>query len=149
MGAGATTGKDAQALEQRSMQIEEIGRAFGVPRPLLGMDDTSWGSGIDVLGQFFVMYGLNPWFEAWQQAIERDLLTDAEAEIYQAKFNPAALLRGSMQAQSDFFAKALGSGGHTPWTNAAEVRDALDMVAIDPKQLPAAMGQNGGSNEPA
>lgn len=137
--AASSTGRDAQALEQRAMQIEEIGRAFGVPRPLLGMDDTSWGSGIDVLGQFFVQYGLNPWFEAWQQAIERDLLSDAEAEIYQAKFNPAALLRGSMQAQSEFFAKALGSGGHQPWMGADEVREALDMPRRD--NLPPAPGQ--------
>ncbi len=144
---GGSTGKDAQALEQRALQIEEIGRAFGVPRPLLGMDDTSWGSGIDVLGQFFVQYGLNPWFEAWQQAIERDLLTDAEADIYQAKFNPAALLRGSMQAQSEFFAKALGSGGHAPWMAQDEVREALDMPARD--NLPPAPGQIGGGNEPA
>ena len=147
LNAAGTTGKDAQAIEQRSLQIEEIGRAFGVPRPLLGMDDTSWGSGIDVLGQFFVQYGLNPWFEAWQQAIERDLLTDAEAETLQAKFNPAALLRGSMQAQSEFFAKALGSGGHQPWMLAEEVRDSLDMPKID--NLPPAPGQMGGSNEPA
>jgi len=148
LGTAATTGKDAQALEQRAMQIEEIGRAFGVPRPLLGMDDTSWGSGIDVLGQFFVQYGLNPWFEAWQQAIERDLLTDAEAEIFQAKFNPGALLRGSMGAQSEFFAKALGSGGHAPWMAADEVRDALDLPKRD--NLPLAAGQQiGGGNEPA
>lgn len=147
LNAAGTTGKDAQAIEQRSLQIEEIGRAFGVPRPLLGMDDTSWGSGIDVLGQFFVQYGLNPWFEAWQQAIERDLLTDAEAEVYQAKFNPAALLRGSMAAQSEFFAKALGSGGHQPWMWASEVREAMDMPVLE--IMPPAPGQMGGGNEPA
>lgn len=146
-GAAASSGRDAQALEQRAHQIEEIGRAFGVPRPLLGMDDTSWGSGIDVLGQMFVQYGLNPWFEAWQQAIERDLLTEAEAEIYQAKFNPAALLRGSMQAQAEYFAKALGSGGHAPWMAQDEVREAVDMPPRN--DLPLAMGQTGGGNEPA
>lgn len=144
---GGSTGRDAQALEQRAHQIEEIGRAFGVPRPLLGMDDTSWGSGIDVLGQMFVQYGLNPWFEAWQQAIERDLLTESEAMTYQAKFNPAALLRGSMAAQADFFAKALGSGGHAPWMAQDEVREAMDMPPRN--NLPAAAGQNGGGNEPA
>lgn len=142
-----TTGKDSQALEQRQHQIEEIGRGFGVPRPLLGMDDTSWGSGIDVLGQMFVQYGLNPWFEAWQQAIERDLLSDADAETYEVKFNPGGLLRGSMQAQAEFFAKALGSGGHQPWMVGPEVRDAFDLPVID--NLPAAAGQNGGGNEPA
>lgn len=70
------TGKDNQHLETRQHQIEEIGRVFGVPRPLLMVDDTSWGSGIDVLGQFFVRYGLAPWFTAWEQAIHRSVLSD-------------------------------------------------------------------------
>lgn len=148
LGSAPSTAKDAQTVEQRKHQIEEVARVFGVPRPLLGVDDTSWGSGIDVLGQMFVQYGLNPWFEAWQQAIERDLLTDAEADTYQAKFNPGGLLRGSMQAQSDFFAKALGAGGHAPWMTQGEVRDTMDMPQIDISQLPARLGQKlGGKND--
>lgn len=147
VGPGGTTGKDAQALEQRSHQIEEISRAFGVPRPLLNMDDTSWGSGIDVLGQFFVRYALNPWFEAWQQAIERDLLTDAEADALEAKFNAGALLRGSMADQAQFFATGLGSGGHAPFLEVAEVRDWLDLGPSD--NLPPQMGQQPGGADDA
>lgn len=121
--------RDAQSNETRGRQIEEIARIFGVPRPLLMIDETSWGSGIDVLGQFFVQYGLSPWFEAWQQAAERSLLSDDEADELEVKFNPAALLRGSMAAQGDFFAKALGSGGQQAWMTPNEVRDRLDMPA--------------------
>jgi HK97 family phage portal protein len=137
-GVSAQTGRDSQTAEQRKLQIEEIARPFGVPRPLLGVDDTSWGSGIDVLGQFFVRYGLNPWFEAWEQAISRSLLSDSEAEIYEAKFNAGALLRGSMKDQADFFAKGLGSGGQTPWLHNQEVRDWMDLPQRN--DLPAAMG---------
>ncbi|QYX58546.1 phage portal protein [Roseovarius sp. SCSIO 43702] len=141
------TGQQGQAIEQRKHQIEEAARPFGVPRPLLGVDDTSWGSGIDVLGQFFVRYSLNPWFEAWQQAIERSLLTDAEADFYEAKFNAGALLRGSMKDQAEFFAKGLGSGGHTPWLHPDEPREWMDMPARD--DLPPAPGQQtGGLNDP-
>jgi len=121
------SGRDNQHIQNRQHQIEEISRPFGVPRPLLNIDDTSWGSGIDVLGQLFVRYSLNPWFESWQQAIERDLLTDEEAEIYEAKFNPGALLRGSMADQAEFFAKGLGSGGHQPFLEVDEVRGWLDL----------------------
>lgn len=146
--APAASGRDSQALEQRKHQIEDIARSFGVPRPLLGMDDTSWGSGVDVLGQLFVRYGLNPWFEAWQQAIERDLFTEAETEIYEAKFNAGALLRGSMKDQAEFFAKALGSGGHAAWMHPEEVRDLQDMPARN--DLSPAMGQpKGDGNEPS
>jgi HK97 family phage portal protein len=38
------TGQEAQTVEARNHQIEEVARAFGVPRPFLMMDDTSWGS---------------------------------------------------------------------------------------------------------
>src|SRR4051794_3132473 len=37
--------KDAQMNELRKLQVEEIGRVSGVPRPLLMVDETSWGSG--------------------------------------------------------------------------------------------------------
>lgn len=119
--------KDAQSNETRGRQVEEIARIFGVPRPLLMVDETSWGSGIDVLGQFFVRYGLDPWFEAWQQAIERSLLREDEIDRYSVKFNAGALERGNMAAQGDFFAKALGAGGHQPWMADEEVRDLMDL----------------------
>lgn len=122
-----STAKDAQMTELRKLQVEEIARVTGVPRPLLMVDETSWGSGIEALGQFFVAYALGPWFEAWQQAIERSLLDDTEADRYEAKFNPGALLRGSLKDQADFLSKALGAGGHAPWMHVDEVRDMMDL----------------------
>lgn len=133
------TGRDSQAIENRKHQIEDIARAFGVPRPLLGVDETSWGSGIDVLGQFFVRYGLNPWFDAWQQAIERDLLSEKEAGALEAKFNANALLHGALKDQAEFFARGLGAGGHQPWLHPDEPREWLDMPSRN--DLPAPAGQ--------
>jgi len=146
-----TSGRDSQRVETSKHQIEEIARPFGVPRPLLGVDDTSWGSGIDVLGQFFVRYALNPWFEAWQQAIERSLLTDDEADEYEAKFNEGALLRGSMKDQADFFSKALGAGGTQPWMDYEEVRETMDLPERDVAPNPMTSGNTppGEPNEPA
>jgi len=146
----SSTAENSQHLEQRKHQIEDIARPFGVPRPLLGVDDTSWGSGIDVLGQFFVRYGLNPWFSAWEQSIERSLLSEADADTYEAKFNAGALLRGSMKEQAEFFAAGLGSGGHQAWTDYEEVRDTLDLPkkVIAPNPLSGAAPQEP-TNEPA
>jgi HK97 family phage portal protein len=123
----ANTAVDAQHLENRNHQIEEVARAFGVPRPLLMMDDTSWGSGIEQLAIFFVQYALDPWFTAWEQAIERTLLDDAEAEKLYPKFNERALLRGTLKDQADFFTKALGAGGHNPWMKVNEVRKLQEL----------------------
>lgn len=155
--AFSATGRDSQHLESRKHGIEDIARPFGVPRPLLGIDETSWGSGIDALGQFFVRYGLAPWFESWEQAISRDLLTEAEADTYEAKFNPGGLLRGSLAQQGDFFSKGLGAGGHHPFLEVQEVRDWLDLPESNDLPPPAgaaaaqppAGGPNGGKNDPA
>lgn len=135
--------KDAEMTALRALQIEEISRVSGVPRPLMMVDETSWGSGIQALGQFFVGYGLNPWFEAWQQAVERSLLTEDEAEIYEAKFNPAGLLRSSLKEQGEYLARALGAGGHQPWMHVDEVRDVMDLPE---REAPphSMLGHNGG-----
>lgn len=133
-----STGQDAQHVEQRQFQIEEIARIFGVPRPLLMVDDTSWGTGIDVLGQMFVRYGLNAWFTAWEQAIARDLLRDDEQDRFYARFNAGGLLRGSMKDQAEFFKAALGAGGHAPWMHRDEVREMFELGARP--DLPEAAG---------
>lgn len=129
--AVATNSRNAQLNEIRKMQVEEIGRISGVPRPLLMLDETSWGSGIYALGQFFVQYALSPWFEAWQQAAERVLLDEQDQELYSIKYNAGGLLRGSIAEQADFFATALGSGGHRPFFTQNEVRDLLDYPRSD------------------
>jgi len=123
----ANTANDSQLQEGRNHQIEEVARAFGVPRPLLMMDDTSWGSGIEQLGIFFVQYGLQHWFTIWEDEIALKLLSDAERDLYYAKFNEHALLRGTLKDQADFFAKAMGSGGSKPFMSQNEVRDRLDL----------------------
>ncbi|WP_226578856.1 phage portal protein [Acuticoccus sediminis] len=130
--------KDNQHLETRRHQIEEIARAFGVPRPFLMVDDTSWGTGIEVLGQAFVRNCLAPWFAAWEQAISLRLLTPAEQDLFYAKFNAGALERGNLKDQGEFFAKALGSGGHAPWMHQDEVRELMELGPRD--DLPAAPG---------
>ncbi|WP_288935075.1 phage portal protein [uncultured Sphingomonas sp.] len=120
--------KDTQHLETRARQAEEISRFTGVPRPLLMFDETSWGSGVEMLGQFFVTYCLLAWFVAWEQAIERTL-DDKDLGVLYVKFNDGALLRGSLKDQADFFSKALGN--QNPWMTQNEVRKMFDQNRMD------------------
>ncbi|WP_428968071.1 phage portal protein [Sphingomonas sp. Xoc002] len=119
--------KDSQTDETRRRQTEDLGRFTDIPRPLLMLDETSWGSGIRELGLFFVSYCLTKWFVAWEQAIERSCLTEAEQdddELY-VKFNDGALLRGSLKEQAEFFSKALGN--NAAWMVPNEVRGAFEL----------------------
>lgn len=145
-----STAKDGQQLESRNHQIEEVARLYGVPRPLLMMDDTSWGSGIEQLAIFFVQFTMTPRFTCWEQALARSLLTDKERESLYFKFNERALLRGTLKDQADYFAKALGAGGHQPWHTANEIRDLAEYPA-DPDPKFNTLGDPSGkkaSNEP-
>lgn len=142
------TAREAELLGIMRMQVEEIGRATGVPRPLLMVDETSWGSGIAALGNFFVQYALSPWFEAWQQAGERSFLSDEDGDRFEIKFNAAALLRGTMKEQGEFFARALGGSGGKGWMTPNDVRGVLDMPRDDdPESDRLATGSNASSTD--
>lgn len=123
--------RDSQLVELRKLEAEQGSRFTGVPRPLLMFDETAWGSGIEQLGLYFVVYCLLPWFVIWEEAIWR-LLSRQEKKsrdgtILYAKFNERALLRGSMKDQAEFLSRMLGSGGGKPIMEANEAREALDM----------------------
>lgn len=121
----ASSARDSQLKELMQHEAEEISRFTGVPRPLLMFDETSWGSGIEQLGLFFVTYCLMPWFVIWEEAIWMCLLEESEQDTLYAKVNEGALLRGSLKDQAEFFKAALGPNAAYRTPN--EVREAFDM----------------------
>lgn len=142
------SGRDAEGLAQRKHQAEEVSRYTGVPRPLLMFDETSWGSGIEQLGLFLVMYCLMPWFVAWEEVIAQSLLTQRERDDgFYAKFNEAALLRGSLKDQIEFLSKAIGGPGAGGFMLPDEAREKFEMNPLNGGQgkVPA-WGAAGGNN---
>jgi HK97 family phage portal protein len=153
----SSTAQSSQQLENRNHQIEEVARMYGVPRPLLMMDDTSWGSGIEQLALFFIQFGLAHWFKCWEEALARCLISDARLGLVGYKFDESALLRGTLNDQASFFSKALGAGGSSPFLTPNEVREFLDMpystdAVADLLRNPMTQqkpGAGGVNNEPA
>ncbi len=128
------SGRDAQTQESRAHSIEEVARVFGVPRPLLMMDDTSWGSGIEQLATLFVRFGLAPSLFAWEQSFRRVLLTKPEKRTMDIDIDERLLLRGSLKDQAEFFAKASGSGGHKAWLHRDEIRNKTGEAPLSAEQ---------------
>jgi len=117
---------DAQHIETRRFQIEEIARAFRVSPIMLQQADKA--STYASAEQFFinhVIHTLGPWIERWEQAIDRDILGHAP-EVY-AHFQVQGMMRGAARDRGEFYAKALGSGGSQAWMTANDVRDLEDM----------------------
>lgn len=119
---------DAQLLESRGFDIEEICRWFGVPPPMIGHTSkaSSWASSSESMNLWFLQYGLRSWLKRFEDAIRFQLLTPAEQTDTFAKFSVEGLLRADTAGRTAFYSSALDHG----WMNRNEVRELEDMPPI-------------------
>jgi HK97 family phage portal protein len=127
------TGVDQQLIETRKHQIEEICRAFGVMPIMVGhADKTATYASAEQMFLAHVVHTLSPWYRRVEQSADVNLLTDGDrAAGYYTKFIPNALMRGAAVDRSDFYAKALGSGGTKGWMTQNEVRSFEELDRSD------------------
>jgi len=115
--------EQAQFLETRKFQLNEIARIFRIPPHMVGDLEKSSFSNIEQQSLEFVMYTLDPWVIRWEQAIQRALFSTTEKEEYFAKFNVNGLLRGDYQSRMQGYAVGRQNG----WLSADDIRELEDM----------------------
>ena len=118
--------EQAQFLETRKFQINEIARIFRVPPHMLADLEKSSFSNIEQQSLEFVKYTLDPWVIRWEQSIQRALLTPAEKKAYFVKFNVEGLLRGDYQSRMNGYATARQNG----WMSANDIRELENLDRI-------------------
>lgn len=124
------TGVDAQHLETRKFQIEEICRSFRVLPPMVGHSGQAMTfASAEQIFLAHVVHTLMPWIVRIEQSIDNDLLDGDEDAAFFAKFNVNSLLRGAHKDRGEYYAKALGSGGAPAWMTQDEVRGEEDLNA--------------------
>lgn len=118
--------EQAQFLETRKFQINEIARIFRVPPHMVGDLEKSSFSNIEQQSLEFVKYTLDPWVVRWEQSIMRGLLSPDEKKQYFAKFNVDGLLRGDYQSRMNGYAVGRQNG----WMSANDIRELENMDRI-------------------
>lgn len=118
--------EQAQFLETRKFQINEIARIFRVPPHMVGDLEKSSFSNIEQQSLEFVKYTLDPWVVRWEQSIQRTLLTPEEKKTYFVKFNVEGLLRGDYQSRMSGYATARQNG----WMSANDIRELENLDRI-------------------
>lgn len=118
--------EQAQFLETRKFQINEIARIFRVPPHMVGDLEKSSFSNIEQQSLEFVKYTLDPWVLRWEQSIQRTLLTADEKSQYFVKFNVEGLLRGDYASRMSGYATARQNG----WMSANDIRELENMDRI-------------------
>lgn len=121
---------EAQFLETRKFQINEIARIFRVPPHMVGDLEKSSFSNIEQQSLEFVKYTLDPWVIRWEQALYRSLLTEEEKKKLFFKFNVEGLLRGDYASRMNGYATARQNG----WMSANDIRELEDLDRI-PEEL--------------
>ena len=118
--------EQAQFLETRKFQINEIARIFRVPPHMVGDLEKSSFSNIEQQSLEFVKYTLDPWVVRWEQSIQRTLLSSEEKKTYFVKFNVEGLLRGDYQSRMNGYATARQNG----WMSANDIRELENLDRI-------------------
>ena len=118
--------EQAQFLETRKFQINEIARIFRVPPHMVGDLEKSSFSNIEQQSLEFVKYTLDPWVVRWEQSIQRALLTQDEKALYFVKFNLEGLLRGDYQSRMNGYAIGRQNG----WMSANDIRELENLDRI-------------------
>ena len=118
--------EQAQFLETRKFQINEIARIFRVPPHMVGDLEKSSFSNIEQQSLEFVKYTLDPWVIRWEQTLFRALFSDKEKKEYFFKFNLEGLLRGDYATRMTGYATARQNG----WMSANDIRELENLDRI-------------------
>ena len=121
---------EAQFLETRKFQVEEIARLYRVPLHMIGDLDHATFSNVEHLSLDFVKYSLDPWIVRWEQGMMKDLLSDSEKGKYFIKFNVEGLLRGDYASRMQGYATARQNG----WMSTNDIRELEDMNLVPEEQ---------------
>ena len=122
--------EQAQFLETRKFQINEIARIFRVPPHMVGDLEKSSFSNIEQQSLDIVKYTLDPWVIRWEQSLSRALLNTQEKQQLFFRFNVEGLLRGDYQSRMSGYATARQNG----WLSANDIRTLEDMDHISSEE---------------
>lgn len=142
--ASGMSGVDAQHIETRRFQVEQICSALRVMPAVIGVaDKTATYASAEQMFIAHVVHTISPWATAWEQSAMLNLLAPDDPTRIELYLN--GLMRGAAKDRAEYFAKALGSGGSHPWMTQNEIREEEGLDWIEGGDvLPNPIGHNGG-----
>lgn len=122
----ALASTDAQFIENRLEQVNEVARIFGVPPHMLYQLERATWSNAEQMAASFLQLCLRPWLDKWQDAYATVLLTDEERDTLYFEFVIDDLQRADAAGRAEIFGKLVAMRAMTP----NEVRAAMNLRAL-------------------
>jgi HK97 family phage portal protein len=119
--------EDAEWIAARAFSVTEVARLFRCPPTVIGdLTHGNYSNSVEMARQFVTMT-LRRHLVAWEQAISKQLLTEAGRRIYFAEHQVEGLLRGDSVNRADFYAKGIDAG----WMLKSEARRLENLPTIE------------------
>jgi len=106
--------EDAQFLQSRQFQVNEIARFFHVPPHMIGDLERATFGNIEQQSLEFVVYTMRPWLIRWEQALNWKLLAPYERPNYFFEFLVDGLLRGDFESRMRGYWTSIQAGILSP-----------------------------------
>lgn len=119
--------EEAQFLETRKFQVNEIARFFRVPPHMLGDLERATFSNIEHQSIDFVVHSIRPYLVRWEQAINTSLFGKEGQKKYFAEFTVDGLLRGDIKSRYEAYNTGIQAG----FLNRNEVREMENRNPVD------------------
>ena len=118
---------DAQLLECKAFQIEDICRIYRVPMHLVQDLSHTTFSNIEQQSLEFVMYIILPWFKSWEDNINMQLITPKQRKAgYYIEFKTDVLLCGDIASRATYYAQ----GRQWGWLSVNDIRRLENLPSI-------------------
>ncbi|MBC7602371.1 MAG: phage portal protein [Ramlibacter sp.] len=119
--------EDSEWIAARQFSVEEVARLFRVPPTVIGdLRHGNYSNSVEMARQFVTMT-LRRHLVAWEQAIAKQLLTEAGRRTYYAEHAVEGLLRGDASNRADFYTKGIDAG----WMLPSEARRLENLPTIE------------------
>lgn len=119
--------EEAQFLQTRTFQAQEIARIFRMPPHKIGLLENATFSNIEHQAIEFVTDTIRPWLRRFEQAMGRDLLTESERQTLYMEYLVEGLLRGDTVSRYQSYAV----GRQWGWLAVNDIRRLENMEPID------------------
>ena len=119
--------EEAQFLETRQFQAQEIARIFRMPPHKIGLLENATFSNIEHQAIEFVTDTIRPWLVNYEQAMMRQLLSPEQRAQYFVEFLVEGLLRGDTASRY----QAYGIGRQNGWLSVNDIRELENMDVIE------------------
>ena len=121
------TPQDSEARGLREFQVQEIAKVYGVPAPLLGVDVTEWGQGIEQLAKLFWRFGARQHLERFLAPFQNSLLRPGD----RFHIDTTDILRGDSAAIKEMVMALQGDAQRAPIATREELRRIAGLT-VDP-----------------